>query len=74
MYLTKPYNNEFELVTRDRSPWLSYGIKVLLFIYSTISMNIWSAGNYIFETDYGKRKTKAEQPHTMKAARNVVWL
>ena len=36
-------------------------------------MNIWSAGNYIFETDYGKGKTKAEQPHTMNAARNVVW-
>ena len=37
-------------------------------------MNIWSAGNYIIDIDYGKGKTKVEQSHTMKAARNGVWL
>ena len=37
-------------------------------------MNVWTAGNYNIEINYGKGKTKAEQPHTMKVARRVIWL
>lgn len=37
-------------------------------------MNVWSADHYIIVINYGKGKTEAEQPHTMKAAGNVIWL